>query len=124
MEYNLTGPFNKPAVHETGLSMNGKLWIGTRDGLARYDGYRFKFFKRNDDASHSLLINFVLVIFEDSQGNLWMGTYGGGRNRFTPKTELFNHFRFDARNPNSLSDDRVKAIFLRPTGVKWGSKMK
>jgi signal transduction histidine kinase/ligand-binding sensor domain-containing protein len=42
---------------------------------------------------------------------LWIGTYGGGLDLFDRKTKTFQHYKNDPRNPASLSDDRVSAIY-------------
>ena len=69
---------------EDGLSQNagldifqdsrGYLWIGTQDGLNRYDGYSFKVYKHDPDDPTSLSHNSILEIAEDSKGFLWIGT--------------------------------------------------
>jgi len=97
----------------------GFLWVGTQDGLARYDGYRFKVFKHNSEDPHSLSMNNVFPIFEDSQGDIWVGTRGSGLNRFNPQTEQFSHYRFDASNPSSLSNDFVWVITQDHLGTLW-----
>jgi diguanylate cyclase (GGDEF)-like protein len=96
----------------------GFLWIGTQDGLVRYDGYDFKIFKHNADDLRSLSDNYIRVIFEDSKGNLWLGTEVG-LNRFNPKTERFKHYNSDASDPNSLSDEDIRAIAEDNEGVLW-----
>ncbi len=92
---------------ENGLSSNvvysiiqdskGYLWIGTNEGLNRYDGYGFKTFRHIPGDSASLIANAVFSICEDSQGNIWAATQGGlcrfnyAKNNFTriklPKTD-------------------------------------
>jgi ligand-binding sensor domain-containing protein/signal transduction histidine kinase/CheY-like chemotaxis protein len=96
----------------------GFLWVGTQDGLARYDGYNFKVFKYNEDDPNSLSANFVWVIFEDSHENLWFGT-DDGLNRFNPKTEKFSHYHLDASNPNTLANNNVNAITEDRQGKLW-----
>lgn len=97
----------------------GFLWIGTEEGVARYDGYEFKVFKNNLESSQSLSNNYVIVIFEDQQNNLWFGTRGGGLNRFNPATEQFTHYLHHAENPNSLSGDTVHTITQDRQGILW-----
>ena len=55
----------------------GFLWIGTYDGLNRFDGLNFDVFKNNPDIASSLINNRVHSIYEDHSGNLWIGTEEG-----------------------------------------------
>src|SRR6266404_278247 len=54
---------------------DGYLWVGTLNGLARFDGLRFTTF----DESNTPKLNSspIINLFEDRQGNLWIGTDGG-----------------------------------------------
>ncbi len=72
----------------------GFMWIGTRDGLNRFDGYRFTTYRYEPDDPHSLSNNHVRAIVEDRHGALWIATQGGGLNRFDPTTERFTHYAY------------------------------
>jgi len=97
----------------------GFLWIGTQDGLNRYDGYSFTVFKHDAEDPSSISNNSVLSIAEDEDGFLWIGTWGGGLNRFDPSTETFMPYRNIPDNPASLSDDTVTAILQDSSGALW-----
>src|SRR5512135_2343428 len=56
----------------------GYLWIGSQDGLNRYDGYSFKVYKHDPEDPTSISHNSILKITEDENGILWIGTWGGG----------------------------------------------
>ncbi len=96
----------------------GFIWVGTYDGLARYDGYNFKIFQYNADNPTSLSSNAILAITEGSQGYIWVGTLNG-LNRFDPKTETFKRYLFDEKNLNSLNDDIIYTITEDNQGILW-----
>ncbi|MBN2116487.1 MAG: hypothetical protein JW730_07950 [Anaerolineales bacterium] len=97
----------------------GFLWIGTQDGLNRYDGYSFTTFKQDADNPASISHNSILSIAEDRDGLLWIGTWGGGLNRFDPATEKFTAYRHIPDDPSSLSNDTVTSILEDSNGVLW-----
>jgi signal transduction histidine kinase/ligand-binding sensor domain-containing protein/DNA-binding response OmpR family regulator len=55
----------------------GYLWIGTSDGLNRYDGYTFRIYKHHPKNPNSINSNNINVVYEDSKGRLWVGTQVG-----------------------------------------------
>jgi diguanylate cyclase (GGDEF)-like protein len=72
------------SVNAIAQTPDGYLWIGTQEGLARFDGLSFT----NFDASSGILENFVYTLFVDRRGTLWFGASGGlvrydGHGRFT-----------------------------------------
>ncbi|HVN47795.1 MAG TPA: two-component regulator propeller domain-containing protein, partial [Bacteroidota bacterium] len=55
----------------------GFMWIGTDDGLNRYDGTAFKIYRKDPTNKQSLVSSCITTLFEDSQNRLWVGTYNG-----------------------------------------------
>ena len=90
---------------------HGFIWIGTEDGLNRFDGYTFTIYKHDLDDPASLSDSWVWTLFEDSEGILWAGTRAGGLNRFHPETESFTRFQNTPEDPTSLSNDSVRVIY-------------
>ncbi|MFH0760950.1 MAG: two-component regulator propeller domain-containing protein [Bacteroidota bacterium] len=67
---------------------NGFMWLGTRSGLNRYDGYGFKVFKHNQNDQNSIPDNMVQTLVKDQLGRLWVNT-SAGMTIFNPNTEEF-----------------------------------
>jgi len=69
----------------------GWIWIGTSQGLSRFDGYKFRNFIPDPDDTTSISGNLVRVIFEDETGTLIIGTENGGINVFDRDKDNFRH---------------------------------
>ncbi|MFV0266675.1 MAG: two-component regulator propeller domain-containing protein [Draconibacterium sp.] len=67
----------------------GWMWIGTSQGLSRFDGYSFVNYIPQGGDSTAILGNLVRVIKEDNKGNLLVGTEAGGLNIFDREQEIF-----------------------------------
>jgi signal transduction histidine kinase/ligand-binding sensor domain-containing protein/DNA-binding response OmpR family regulator len=97
----------------------GWIWLGTSQGLSRFDGYRFVNFITSPDDSTSLSGNLVRVIFEDSKGNLYVGTENGGLNIFDRKKECFLHtyknnpeFKAKELSVNAITEDKEGNLYI------------
>ena len=96
----------------------GFLWIGTEDGLNRFDGYEFKVYRNLPGDTTSLLKNGILNLYEDSRGVLWVSTINGGLHMYNNKQDNFTRIKaysFDCEVPH-VSEDREKNIWI--AGVK------
>jgi len=88
----------------------GFLWLGTIDGLNRYDGYEFRVYVNDASNTSSISDNFISALYEDSDGFIWVGTVNGYLNCFDRKTEVFkryfvNDFFETIKNPESAFYD-------------------
>ena len=87
------------------------LWIGTTDGLVRFDGSRFRYYQRENTPALGADSVFCLTVTRD--GTLWIGVEGGGLVRYRA-----GHFReFTALD--GLSNNVVRAIFEDRDGLLW-----
>lgn len=68
----------------------GYLWIGTQNGLNRFDGENFLRFYNEIRNENSLVSNWVKVMAKDNKGDIWLGTVGGGLQEFNPRTYSFS----------------------------------
>ena len=107
---------------------SGILWIGTEDGgvngrdpgtgeFTRYTTIPVQ--GTGTAGQNSPDHNRVSVIYEDREGILWVGTIGGGLNRFHRDTGTFTVYRHDPADPGSLGNNRINAIYEDRGGTLW-----
>jgi ligand-binding sensor domain-containing protein/DNA-binding CsgD family transcriptional regulator len=94
----------------------GYLWIGTTDGLNRYDGRKFKVFRHRANDPLSLTHNAVMALCQDPAGNIWVGTWGGGFDRFDPGSETFRHYASLLAPEDSPGFKYVRDLYIPPSG--------
>ena len=101
----------------------GFLWIGTQDGLNRFDGYGFKIYKPDTSNPNSLSDLWITALTEDKYGNLWVGTRLGGLNRYDPRTGKFTRFMHRETDLESISNNQVLALLADETGIWVGTEL-
>ncbi len=123
--YNAFGQYNRISFDhitvEDGLSQStvfsiaqdadGFIWLGTRDGLNRFDSHEIKVYKNNPSDGLSLSGNTINSLFLDSRNQLWIGTYLGGVCIYMPETDNFRCFKNTPKNNASLSNNNVNVVF-------------
>ena len=97
---------------------SGFMWIGTADGLNKYDGYDFAVYKNIPTDPTSLSDNQIKMIAEDHYGNLWVGTRAG-LNRLGRGQATFARYLHDPENATSIGSDEISVIFVDHEGVVW-----
>lgn len=97
----------------------GYMWFGTQDGLNRYDGYDFVVYRNDKNDPTSISDNWIWTIFEDSRGDLWIGTYNGGLNKFDRQHNKFIRYQHNKLDTNSLSNNNVISIVEDKSGSLW-----
>lgn len=104
------------SIHQDRL---GFLWFASQEGLNRYDGHGFQVFHHDPDDPESLADDDLLYVYVDRGDGLWIGTRGGGLDRYHRAENRFEHFRHDPDDPASLSHDVVWTILEDRTGALW-----
>ncbi len=97
----------------------GFIWIGSQNGLNKFNGYDFKVYQYNMDNPNSISGNFIICLLEDSRGFIWIGTYGEGLNRLKPDTETFVHYKSDKDDNTSIGNDFILSIYEHSDGDIW-----
>ncbi|MDF2438758.1 MAG: putative periplasmic ligand-binding sensor domain protein [Bacteroidota bacterium] len=97
----------------------GFMWIGTQDGLNKFDGYSFKVFKHDPKITSSISDNYIQTLCEDRSGNIWIGTYGSGLCRLNKLSGKFETFKNDSSNKGSISNDAVTSIVCDSKDNLW-----
>jgi PAS domain S-box-containing protein len=101
---------------------DGGLLVGTEDGLNEFNRENKTFTRWKNDPfdSYSLSNNVILAIYEDPSHILWIGTNGGGFNKYAPSRDRFTHYRFNPHHPSrGLSGNMVYAIYKDRSGIVW-----
>ncbi len=98
---------------------DGFIWIGTEDGINKYDGYNFEIFKRNPGHSLSLNDNMGRSMHVAKDGTLWIGGSLTGLSKYNSATKTFTRYNHDHTNPNSLADDAVTYFSEDESGNLW-----
>lgn len=95
----------------------GFMWFGTNDGLNRFDGLKFKAYRRVDNDSLSLGNNFVHCLLESSGGDILVGTKEGLYS-YNPECDNFRHIILDGHR---FGDDRnsIHCLLTDKSGRLW-----
>lgn len=97
----------------------GLMWFGTRDGLNKYDGYKFTTYKNEPSNQYSISNNFIKSIAEDGNGNIWIATWGGGLSHYDRNKDRFVNYRHEEKNSKTITSDFATSVFIDSKGMIW-----
>jgi ligand-binding sensor domain-containing protein/signal transduction histidine kinase len=125
--YNSNLPYRQISIDQ-GLSQStvtsilqdrdGFIWVGTQDGLNRFDGNNFEVYKHDPTDLTSLSNNMIWDIFEDSSGGLWIGT-DDGLDLYDAEHHDFTHFPDKEEDGNDLFSSPISRVYIDRLGDLW-----
>jgi signal transduction histidine kinase/ligand-binding sensor domain-containing protein/DNA-binding response OmpR family regulator len=89
---------------------DGFLWIGTSDGLNRFDGTTFLVYRNDPNNPNSVSDNTITTLFVDSNGTLWIGTKNNGLNKYVGEKDYFLNYKSLAYQSSTISSNYIRAI--------------
>jgi ligand-binding sensor domain-containing protein/class 3 adenylate cyclase/predicted metal-dependent HD superfamily phosphohydrolase len=99
--FTITSGLSQSSITTIQQDFTNALWIGTQDGLNKFDGYQFQVF--NSDDTEGLESEFIKCSGKTADGRLWFGT-NNGLTVYNPKTERFKTFNL-GQNVALIIDD-------------------
>lgn len=122
------GLFQSPLVSVL-QDKSGYVWLGSWNGLSRYDGVEFRNFRQSDATDKNISHNRINKLYEDRDGKLWVGT-GGGLNLYNKQTETFLHVGMSTGKGGenfiaAIEEDREGGLWVSTfKGIKLVNKAK
>lgn len=110
-----------PQVRSLVVDRRARVWVGTEDGLNRFDPSTRKTLQARHDADSptSLPANRLPALFEDDEGLVWAGSWTNGVGVYRPDSEAVRLFRRFADVPHSLPANPIRALLPEPDGTLW-----
>ena len=97
----------------------GFMWFGTREGLNKYDGYKFTVYKNDPKNKNSISGNFISSFIQSRNGDIWVGTHGGGLCKYNTQKDAFTSYKHDDKNSAGISSNLINAVAEDADGNIW-----
>lgn len=116
---NVNHGLSSGAVYSIRQDKKGFMWIGTDEGLNKYDGKTFTHYKYIPGKNEGMNAFMVYSVYVDDSGIIWAATRDGGLNRLDPVTGQFTHFMHDPSNPDSITSNIITEVTGDREGRLW-----
>jgi len=119
LRYGVEDGVSQLTVRTLAQDRTGFVWLGTQDGLNRFDGYNFRVFRHDAADPGSLADNHVLALAAHQDGSIWLGTQAGGLSHYLPGSESFHNIAPDPAREDGLADATITALLADASGRLW-----
>lgn len=116
--FNTDNGLSHDEIHSIAKDAEGFLWVGTSNGLNRFDGRQFKTFKNIPGQTNTLPDNYIWGLSLDALGRLWVAT-PFGLSRWSPATQSFYLFETPEQCDNIEGNEAVSQLSSAPDGYCW-----
>ncbi len=97
----------------------GFMWLGTQDGLNKFNGYEITIYRHQPNDKNSIYANDIYTLYEDKSGIIWIGSHGDGLNSFNPRTNKFSALLHNKKNKKSISNNSIRSILEDKQNNFW-----
>lgn len=97
----------------------GFIWLGTGDGLNRYDGARVRPYRHDEANPKSVSAPYISALALDKDGKLWVGTIDAGANLYDPETDEFTRYPMTEQAEKGASRVGINAILMDAKNRMW-----
>ena len=98
---------------------DGYLWLGTKDGLNKYDGYEFTVFQHDPSDINSIASNYITALFTDQSGKIWIGTDNGIVTIYSKETQNFQRIQLPLSLSESKNTIEITCFTQDSSGAIW-----
>jgi ligand-binding sensor domain-containing protein len=109
----------KPIVRSVIRDRDGYLWFGTLGTIEKFDGYQFSGHKYILNNPNFTSYEWAEKLYEDRNGNIWVGTVYNGLQKFDKIKNLFTHYNLRTTGPETEWSDHVFSICEDKYGILW-----
>ncbi len=112
---------NDGVIYALCIESSGLIWIGTWGGLYKFDPINeiYRQYRHQADDDKSISDNFVRTVYQDRNGDIWIGTNLGGLNKYDPINDNFIRYMHQPENPNSISHNTIESIYEDKRDNLW-----
>lgn len=116
--YGVEDGLSQTTVRDLYQDRQGFIWLGTQDGLNRFDGYEFRVYRNDPDREDTLGDNHIVAIESAADKSFWVGTQSGGLALYDPANDNFRRFQAGGKF-GDLADNGISALRLDRKKRLW-----